>query len=70
MDVRRKTRKRRQPVELHQATPAPAPRAANDLPPQLIPFVDALAELLVSAYLQEDTGEDTGEAKTQKETQA
>ena len=53
MDVRRKTRKRRQPVELHQATPAPAPRAANDLPPQLIPFVDALAELLANQVMRE-----------------
>ncbi len=70
MDVRRRIRKRRPSVESRQAAAAAAPRTANDLPPQLIPFVDALAELLVSAYLQEDTGEDTGEAKTQKETQA
>ncbi len=60
MDVGRKTRKRRRSLELRQAAPAAAARTANELPPQLIPFVDALAELLVSAYLQDDTGEDTG----------
>ena len=60
MDVGRKTRKRRRLGESRQAAPAVAPRTANELPPQLIPFVDALAELLVSAYLQDDTGENTG----------
>ena len=61
MDVGRKTRKHRRSLELRQAAPAAAARTANELPPQLIPFVDALAELLVSAYLQDDTATDTGE---------
>jgi len=60
MDVGRKTRKRRQSLELRQAAPAVAPRTANDLPPQLTPFVEALAELLVCAYRRETIERGTG----------
>ncbi len=34
---------------------------ANNLPPQLLPFVDALAELLVCAYLQDTVVRVTGD---------
>jgi hypothetical protein len=60
MEARRRIRKRRQSVALPEATPTTEPRASNDVPPELIPFVNALAELLVRAYRRKTIERGTG----------
>ncbi len=61
MDAGRTTRKRARSAEPDQV-PATAPLAVNDFPPQLTPFVDALAELLVLAYRRETIEQGTGDS--------
>jgi hypothetical protein len=61
MHAGRRTRKRRRPFKASKGTSAAAHRATNDVPPELIPFVNALAELIVSAYRRETPVRMTGD---------
>lgn len=67
MDAGRTTRKRARSPEPDQV-PATAPLAVNDFAPELTPFVEALAELLVRAYRRETIEPGTGDSPEMHKT--